>query len=192
MDPGRTYELLERLANLLRAEERRVGAERGLASVHLHALGYLARANRYSDSVVALAEYLGITKGTASQTVGVLLERGLLRGKRDARDGRKTHLAPTAEGRRVLALCRPPPLMGAALAELGAAPVDPEAALEALLRAVQRAGGSRPFGVCATCRHLSRDARGLACGLTGEALSAADTERLCREQELPPAAAALP
>lgn len=188
VDPGRTYELLERLANLLRSEERRVGQERGLSSVHLHALGYLARANRYSDTAAALTEYLGITKGTASQTVGVLLERGLVRAERDEADGRKQHLAPTAEGRRVLAACHPPPLLRRALADLVVPAEDLEAALEALLRAVQRAGGSRAFGVCATCRHLVRQARSQSCGLTGEPLSTADTQRICREQESPRAA----
>lgn len=185
MDPTRTYELLERLANLLRSEERRVGQERGLSSVHLHALGYLARANRYSNTAGAVAEYLGITKGTASQTVAVLLERGLLRAERDEADARKHHLALTTEGRRTLTACHPPPLLRRAIAELAAPGEDLELALEALLRAVQRAGGSRAFGVCGTCRHLVRRTRSQSCGLTGETLTVADTQLLCREQELP-------
>ena len=185
VDLDRTYELLERLTNLLRAEERRVGQERGLSSVHLHALGYLARANRYSDTVMSLAEYLGITKGTASQSVGVLTERGFLRGRHDAHDARKIHLSPTASGRRVLAACRPPTLLRQAGADLSASPTQVEAALEALLRSLQRAGGSRTFGVCGTCRHLERSAGRTTCGLTGEPLSPADTQRICREQESP-------
>jgi DNA-binding MarR family transcriptional regulator len=187
VDAGRTYELLERLANLLRSEERRIGQERGLASVHLHALGYLERANRYSDTLVALAEYLSITKGTASQTVAVLSERGLLKSRRDAQDGRKIHLGPTAEGRRLLAACRPVPLLRQACAELGVEPGQIESALEALLRALQRANRSRAFGVCGSCRHLLRTAGRTTCGLTGEPLSPSDTQRLCREHEAPAA-----
>ncbi len=192
VDAGRTYELLARLTNLLRSEERRVGQDHGLASVHLHALGYLARANRYSDTATALGEYLGLTKGTTSQTVAVLVERGFVAAQRDPSDSRKQHLAPTEAGRRVLAATRPPDLLQAAVKGLSAeAPPSHgpalERALEELLRAVQRAAGARAFGVCATCRHLTRRGRTRVCGLTGEPLSVADTERICREQELPAA-----
>lgn len=185
MPPDRPYELLERLSNLLRAEERRIGQERGLSSVHLHALGFLARANRYSDSVGALAEYLGITKGTASQTAGVLESRGLLAARRDASDARRVHLSPTAAGRELLAAVRPPPLLARALADLGGPSAELEHQLEQLLRAVQRAAGSRAFGVCKTCRHFLREPGGFRCGLTREPLSPADSELICREQELP-------
>ena len=185
VDTSRTYELLVRLGDLLRAEERRVGQELGLSSVHLHALGYLARANRYSNSAATLAEYLGVTKGTASQTVAVLVERELVDTRRDERDGRRVHLALTDAGRAVVEAAHPPPLLARAATLLDAQPVpaDIELGLEALLRAIQRAGGSRAFGVCHTCRHFRDEAGGFRCGLTDEPLSADDSVRLCREHE---------
>jgi MarR family transcriptional regulator, negative regulator of the multidrug operon emrRAB len=52
---------------------------------------------------------------------------------------------------------------------------------------LQRANGSRTFGVCRSCRFFRRQRSGFECGLTGEPLSAADSAMICREHE--PAAA---
>lgn len=179
----RVHELLERLANLLRAEERLVGKQLGLQPVQLQALQYLARANRYSDSPNAVADYLGLTKGTVSQTLAVLQQRGLLQASDDPDDGRRVHLKPTAKGRRALQQL-PPPVLGEALAVHGAAG-ELAARLEQLLVAIQRGRGGRTFGVCHTCRHFRSGAGGSQCGLTGEPLATEQTERLCREHELP-------
>jgi hypothetical protein len=59
---------------------------------------------------------------------------------------------------------------------------EAEAALESLLRALQRARGGRTFGICHTCRHFRRlRGGGNRCGLTGEPLSVSDSRRICRE-----------
>lgn len=177
----RVYELLERLANLLRAEERSVGQQLGLQPVHLQALAYLARANRYSDSPNAVADWLGLTKGTVSQTLKVLLDRDLVQTNGDATDARRVHLRPTAKGRRALGRL-PPAVLREALGDDDAAD-DLAASLERLLLAIQRSRGGRTFGVCRTCRHFRRDDDGFRCGLTMEPLSAEQTGRLCREHE---------
>ena len=54
-------EMVERLGNLMRAEFRRIGGDEQLHPVHIHALLYLSKANRFSNSPQALADYLGIT-----------------------------------------------------------------------------------------------------------------------------------
>lgn len=181
MDPTTPFELLSRLTALLRAEERRAAGEFGLQPAHLHALRYLAQANRYSDTPAGVAEYLGATKGTISQSLLVLRERGLLVAEEDPKDRRRTHLRPTREGQRVLEACSPPPGFRAALAETPEADAE---VWEELLRRVQRAHGGRTFGICATCVHLRPQAGGRArCGLTGEALRIADRQLLCREHE---------
>lgn len=179
----RAWELLERLGNLLRAEERRLLADEGLQPVHLHALAFLARANRYSDTPGAVAEYLGTTKGTTSKTLGVLADRGLLAAAADERDGRLTHLSPTAAGKRLLARALPPPGMREALASPDLERGGGLPWMEELLRSLQRANGSRAFGVCRTCRHLRSERGATSCGLTGEPLSAEETQRVCREHE---------
>lgn len=177
----RVNELLERLANLLRAEERQLGKQLGLQPVQLQALAYLARANRYSDSPVAVADYLGLTKGTVSQTLAVLQQRQLVVASDDPADGRRVHLKPTAKGRRAVAML-PPAVLRAALGDGNEAQVLARS-LEQVLVAIQRGRGGRTFGVCRTCRHFRGGSDGGHCGLTGEALAADQTERLCREHE---------
>jgi MarR family transcriptional repressor of emrRAB len=185
---ARILDLIERLANLARAEERRLGAADALQPVHVHALAYLQACNRYSDTPAAVAEHLGVTKGTASQTIRRLQDRGLVTATTDAHDRRRVRLALTARGTRTLREVHPPPAMVAALGRIpGEDRARAEAFLEALLRETQAATGNRTFGVCKTCRHFvekSRGARSTAvCGLTGEALATPETEKICREHE---------
>lgn len=178
-----TYEVLERLANLMRASERRAGAHFGLQPVHLHALSYLNRCNRYSDNLMAITDYLGITKGTASQTLRLLQDKGMIAGTPDARDGRKVHLRLTGKGERILAEALPPSPLDRGLSMLG----QPAAGavceqMQQLLRTMQRANDLKSFGVCGTCQFLRRDeGKELRCGLTSDELEAADVDRICRE-----------
>lgn len=179
--PG-AYELLERIANLVRAEERRAGAELGLQPVQLHALAYLSRCNRYSDTPAAVTEYLGVTKGTASQTLRRLQDKGLVRAKSDRDDARRVRLTVTARGKRAVEAAVPPPALRAAFERFDRS-AGKVGTLTELLAALQRANSGRPFGVCSTCRHFQRSGTGHTCGLTGEPLSAEDATRICREHE---------
>ena len=81
-------ELVERLGNLMRSELRKSGSEESLQPVHLQALIYLSKANRYSNTPQALADYLGLTKGTVSQTLLLLDRRGLIERFEDDIDRR--------------------------------------------------------------------------------------------------------
>lgn len=182
LDTNRLYQLLERLGNLVRAEERQLGGD--LPPVQLHALAYLARCNRYSDTPAAVTEYLGATKGTVSQTLKKLRERGLVAARPDPEDGRVQHLRLTARGKRIVAETTPRALLGAAL-DAVEDPAGLEAGLVQLLAGIQRANGGRAFGECATCRHFTPAEDGTRCGLTGEPLSTADAGKLCREHEEP-------
>lgn len=180
---SRLYEYLTRITRLLQAEER--ASTEGLQPVQLHALAYLTRCNRYSDRPAAVAEYLRVTKGTASQTLRVLEARGLIVKRTDTRDRRVIRLRPTSKARRLLHRATPPPLMKAALAELSSSDDEKlQDSLENLLRHLQRINEGRSFGVCHTCRHFLReDAGRFRCGLTTERLSAADSRLICREHE---------
>ena len=177
---SRSWDIIERLGALLRAEGRAAGKARGLQPVQIHALAYLARCNRYSDTPTALAEYLGVTKGTASQTVNVLERGGWIAKHLDPDDGRQVRLALTRSGRSLHRQLVPPPRMREALRVGG----DVESALEEVLRRVQRARGGRTFGICHTCRFFRRGRGGKRqCGLTGEPLTEADGDKICREHE---------
>ncbi|MGH6953201.1 MAG: MarR family winged helix-turn-helix transcriptional regulator [Alphaproteobacteria bacterium] len=157
----------------------------GLNPAQWEALRYLARANRYSLSPSALAEFLGTTKGTASQTVRALENKGLVRRAPNGRDRRSVTLELTEAG---AALLRRDPMAGFERASRSlpgdrlAAVVD---GLSRLLRDVQDGCGGRPFGVCQECGHF----RPLAaadepkgphrCGLVGDPLSESDSALIC-------------
>ncbi|MFP2909941.1 MarR family winged helix-turn-helix transcriptional regulator [Pyxidicoccus sp. 3LFB2] len=188
MAVDRLYALLERLGNLLRTEERAAGLRHGLQPVHLQALRYLQSCNRYSNTPAALTEYLGLTKGTVSQTLLLLEEKGLLRKEADTEDRRVVHLLLTDAGRAVLKEALPPALFQQALSGLPGGGEALEASLTGLLRGLQAANAQRSFGACATCKHFRRDGPArFRCGMTDEPLTREDSALLCREHEAAPA-----
>jgi MarR family transcriptional repressor of emrRAB len=180
----RIRELLERINHLLRAEERHAGG--GLQFVHLQILDYLARCNRYSDTPAAVADYLGLTRGTVSQSLIRLESRGLIAKTADLRDGRRVHLQLTPSGWKLATSARRERLLDQALASLPPEFTPHlETSLTRLLAELQRCHGGVAFGVCRTCRHFKAETGGAGhrCGLTGEALSDGDSHLLCREHQ---------
>jgi MarR family transcriptional regulator, negative regulator of the multidrug operon emrRAB len=182
----RVTPLLERLAALVHQSVRDHGAQHGLLPIHVQVLSYLARANRYSDLPIAIAEYFGITRGTVSQTLTVLERKGLLQRAPDARDRRRVHFRLTAAGEKVLQDSWTGRIE-AALASLPGEGVELEDALRGLLTGLQRLNGQRSFGVCRECVHFLAEGKGWRCGLTGEPLLAQETGRICREWTAPAA-----
>jgi DNA-binding MarR family transcriptional regulator len=176
--PSRTYDLLERIASLMRAEQRRVAGAAGLEPVHLQALHYLSQANRFSDTPRSVGEYLGLTKGNVSQRLIWLETRGYLQRTPDAQDGRIVHLRLTPTGRRALASACPPPLWRKAAGAAAAL----ERPLEDLLQQLLERGGYRGFGQCRTCRFHEP---GPYCALLQVALEPAQADKICREHEPP-------
>ncbi|MCI0482275.1 MAG: MarR family winged helix-turn-helix transcriptional regulator [Candidatus Dadabacteria bacterium] len=185
---GRIASLIERLGNLLRAEERNSGT--GLMPVHVQMLSYLSVCNRYSDTPAAVTEFVGATKGTSSQSLAVLKRKGYLRKRPDQADGRVIHLDLTAKGRQFVENNFPPGGFGSAIEEMK--PGDRAALtrlLTGLLASLQKGNGGRTFGVCRTCRHFRKDALpgSHQCGLTLEPLSGDESTQICREHERPAA-----
>jgi len=176
--------LLERLAALLHQSVRDHGQRHGLLPIHVQVLSYLARANRYSDLPIAIAEYFGMTRGTVSQSLTVLERRGFLQRRPDARDRRRVHFGLTAAGERVLQDSWTTQLE-AALQFLPGQGAGLEDALRELLTGLQRQNGQQSFGVCRDCAHLLAEGRGWRCGLTREPLVARDTGKICREWTRP-------
>jgi DNA-binding MarR family transcriptional regulator len=181
----RLADLVERLGRLAQGERY---AE-GLPPVQWQALGYLARANRFSRHPTALGLYLGATKGTVSQTVMALVRKGLVRKEADPADRRAVTLDLTARGRALLAR-RPAGALADALAELPA-PARARLArtLAQVLEAMLARRQGRMFGQCAGCRFFRRGgARAQAagphrCGLLDVPLSDDDAEKICVEFE---------
>ncbi len=188
MDTAPLYERLERLTHLLRTEERTAGLTDGLQPVHLQVLAYLARCNRYSNSPAGVADYLGLTKGTVSQTLNLLEARGWIQKNPSLIDKRVVHVQLTAEGRQRLQQLWPPAPVQAALSALSSAQqAQLTTALTDLLIALQQAQNGLSFGVCHSCQHFQREpsprdsAPQFRCGLTQEPLTVADSQLICRE-----------
>ncbi|RLA18935.1 MAG: MarR family transcriptional regulator, partial [Gammaproteobacteria bacterium] len=93
-----TLKLIERISTLLRTEQRKKYSALGLQPVHVQTLDYLASCNRFSDTPAALTDYLGLTKGTVSQTLQVLVRKGLIEKKQDDTDKRIVHLKTLPAG----------------------------------------------------------------------------------------------
>lgn len=177
--------LIDRLDRLTRS-----GANiEGLNPAQWEALRYLARANRFSRTPAALADYLGSTRGTVSQTLIALEQKGFVERTQSARDKRSIDLELTPQGETAL---KGDPLLTLAR-DLGASAGQDISNLVDTLRAVLSRAVARndgkAFGACHTCRHFQRNvgasSRALhRCGLLDEPLSESDSRAICVEQEL--------
>ncbi|WP_271017596.1 MarR family winged helix-turn-helix transcriptional regulator [Pseudomonas aeruginosa] len=177
------YDYLERLTSLMRAWSREQPLVAELQPVQLSALHYLARCNRYSDTPLGVTEYLGLTKGTVSQSLKVLEGRGLISKLPDARDRRSVHLRLTDAGRALIEAVIPPQFLEQAVTALGEKGEHLQGLLRDLLVVIQRQEDVPGFGLCRSCRFHQRRAGSPFCGLTGETLSDADAELICREHQ---------
>jgi DNA-binding MarR family transcriptional regulator len=171
-------EMLDRLARVAH------GAQfcAGLNPAQWEALRYLNRANRYSRTPGALADYLGATPGTISQTVIALEEKGYVTRSRAASDRRSVEVRLTPAGEEVLRR-DPLALLGEVMEGLSA---DERQALgRALDRVIDRVNAARGvsgFGLCRDCTHLrqaSEGAKSCCCGISGEGLAAMELKQIC-------------
>ncbi|HUT40442.1 MAG TPA: MarR family transcriptional regulator [Gammaproteobacteria bacterium] len=190
-DMREIHDLIERLGNLVRADVRAVCNEYGMRPVQLEALRFLTQCNRYSDTPQAVTEFLGLTKGTVSQTLKVLEQKGLLRKQGDAADKRLVHLKPTSKGRRLVERAAPAKSLVPGLKRLaGTESQAVKKALCDLLYSIQEMNGFKTFAPCHTCRFNQRHDGQYFCGLTQEPLSDRDVLLICREHQYPVTAGA--
>ncbi|MGZ8162969.1 MAG: MarR family winged helix-turn-helix transcriptional regulator [Methylobacter sp.] len=182
MEKVDVFDLIERMTALMRSEERKKCTELGLQPVHLQVLDYLSRCNRYSDTPAALTNYLGMTRGTVSQTLLLLVKKGFIKKTIDAADRRMVHLALLPAGEAILKDARSSELFTQASLILSENNFhnQEEIFVKALL-ALQKANKSHSFGLCKTCNYFTRTSESFACGLTHEALSQSDSEKICQE-----------
>ena len=173
--------LIERIGNLLRSEQRKLLKPLELLPIHLAILNYLSICNKYSNNAAALTKYLGNTKGTTSQSVNVLKEKGYVLKKKAENDKRvvNLHLTEKAVG-----------LLKKLSSESSQKILDEENikvtedVLRIILRSIQISNKNRTFGVCRTCGFFIDEGDGsLKCGLTLEKLLEYETEQICQEHE---------
>ncbi len=182
MNDTNLYPLIERIGNLLRTETRKSCNNLGLQPVHLQALDYLSQCNRYSDTPLAVTDYLGATKGTVSQTLSVLKKKGYITSIVDTKDRRVQHLKVSESGHRILSAFLPPAKYREASNRISE--IDRNQMVNLLtrmLKELQIANQFKTFGVCKSCHFFRSEGAQYQCGLTKEPLNSDDSEKICRE-----------
>lgn len=174
--------ILDRIARL-RGARRRSAA---LPEAQVAALDYLSRANRFSRTPSAVADYLAATRGTVSQTFLSLARKGLVAEEPAPDDRRSRIYSLTVAGRAGIGVQAPVPDWG----EAGHHALL--TGLRAALAAMIRDAGGRSFGLCRTCRHHRPGDADAFCALLGVALEAAEGEQICAEHQPAPIRADIP
>ena len=180
--PERIAALIERIGRLLRTDAH----AGGLLPVQWEALRYLDRANRFSRTPAALTAYLGLTKGTVSQTLNALEAKGLVVKRVDPGDRRSRSLSLSLAGRALLG--RDPLAQTVEATRTLSGPQRAELArgLESILSSRLDARQRKPFGQCRDCRYFARRHPGGAphyCRLLDEPLAAEEQDLICHEQQ---------
>jgi len=178
------YTLIDRISNLLKSEARTLGSELGLQSVQQDTLYYLSICNRYSDHLIALTAFLGLTKGTVAQTVKVLESKQLIKKEKDLVDKRVTHLLLTKEGEKHIQETTPPSRFLSTIDSLSKKQKnDFVDQLRKCLVTYQNFNNLNGFGVCRNCVYNIEEEGHYKCGLTQDGLAEDDIKKICVEFE---------
>jgi len=169
--------LIERLARVVASE---TWAE-GLNPTQAAALNYLARANRFSRAPSQVAAYLSATRGTVSQTLKALQQKGLISERRSPNDKRSISYDLTNAGRAAASTETALKEASADLPETQARALQDS--LTEILSALLARHGGQPFGVCRTCRHHEARGRKGYCRLLEVDLQPEEVTQICHEQE---------
>jgi DNA-binding MarR family transcriptional regulator len=167
MSARETAELLLLAGRLVQAE----GYDGELSPAQWMALRFFARANPFSRTPSAFAEFQATTRGTASQAIKALEAGGYLVRQRSKVDGRSVSLRLTGKGH--AALARDPfEVLVRAVDSLDTKErTAMHHALHQVLTSVAARGAHRRFGVCQDCRYLGGE---MCCNLTSASPSAAE------------------
>ena len=176
--------LLERIGEVARAQRWRQATGAGLSPLQIRILGFVAGHRGEPVGVARLAEELQVTRPTVSDSVALLVDRGLLLRKPDPHDGRGHALRLTAAGMRWL------PMGGPFTEALATLPLHEREtlllALMRLLRSLLDSGDVQVQRMCWTCAHYHGDRKGRHhCQLLGTALAVAELRTDCPEHEVP-------
>jgi DNA-binding MarR family transcriptional regulator len=144
------------------------------------ALEYIDRANRFSRQPSHVAQFLGSTRGTVTQTLKALARKGYIVGKPSLIDKRSISYDLTDLGRDVVAA---PGVLGNSLEGVSPDEVIQLAGnLRGVLEKVIADNGLRSFGICKNCVHFQSQRGGGHCRLLDATLSKLDSLQICHEQ----------
>lgn len=182
-DAHKAADLIERIARLMQAEEQKGP----LNPAQWEALRYLAKANRFSRTPAALAEYLGSTRGTVSQTLIALEKKDCIKRTPNAHDKRSVDIALTPLGQQHLT--NDPRQKLASCIEATRNGLSLQDALSQVLNEAIHRNNAKSFGICKSCRFFQRTDKpenstgSHRCGLLNVPLSDKDSEEICVEHE---------
>jgi len=184
MSARETAELLLLVGRLVQAD----GYDGELSPAQWMALRFFARANSFSRTPSAFAEFQATTRGTASQAIKALEAGGYLVRQRSQADGRSVTLRLTDKGHEVVAR-DPFEVLVRAVDSLNAQEQTAmRDALHHVLTTIAASGAHRHFGVCQDCAYLggemyrdstSASRSALECLLFGVPIEPEDAGLLC-------------
>jgi DNA-binding MarR family transcriptional regulator len=161
-----TAELLLLVGRLVQTE----GYHGELSPAQWMALRFFARANSFSRTPSAFAEFQATTRGTASQAIKALEAGGYLARQRSQADGRSVTVRLTDKGNEVIAR-DPFEVLVRAVDSLDAEEQTAmHDALHQVLTTVAASGAHRHFGVCQDCAYLGGETCCSSTSGTGSAL----------------------
>ncbi len=173
-----TDRLAEILVHLGRTACRE-DTQSGLTAAQWTCLRFFARANRATCTPSAFASFHATTRGTASQIVKALEQRGLVGRRKSPVDGRSACFTLTEAGRAALAR---DPLGDLMVALDSLVPQDRERMLSMLSRVMESLAerrGARTFGTCRDCAHFTPCGQSGYCACMAADLAAGETDKLC-------------
>lgn len=180
-----TFALIERISSLLRSEQRKRYAALGLQPVHVQTLEYLDQCNRFSNTPRALTKYLGLTKGTLSQSLQVLVRKGYIKKNADTEDGRVVRLNLLENGKQLLNDLQPIDAFEQAEKTVCKSSfVSFNEALMTTLTELQKAHNLNGFGSCNSCTLFEIQDNHYFCNSRQESMTQTDAGKICREYTL--------
>jgi DNA-binding MarR family transcriptional regulator len=156
----RVISAIARVSSAMRSAAWQFGTAEGLNPAQLEILEMLATR---TDGVRVswIAEQLGVTSASASDSISALVEKGFVTKGRAAHDARVTEVMLTQQGRRAVA--RLHDAMGFATGAVEALPrASQEALYASLLALIGRLQSAQRFPdirVCASCQHFAVNVR---------------------------------
>ena len=143
---------------------------------------YLSQANRFSRSPSHVADYLGTTRGTVSQTLKALVRKGYASERQSRVDKRSISFDITAAGSELLLN---ETAVENTLKQLRSSDADQlESTLRDILNSTLQARGGKPFGMCRHCRYHQLKETGRHCSLLNVELTAEEAGQICHEQQV--------
>jgi len=183
MNKNDTSNLLERLSRVLQNDAH----SKGLKPTQWAAIRYLAQANRFSRNPKGLTAFLGMTKGTVSQTLNALERKGLIKKNLNPLDRRNVQLELTTTARKLL---KEDPIHSISklvsdLDEQTSTAI--QSGLKSLLQELLKQRNGKTFDMCNTCVHFQADVdegNPHRCALLKVPLSVEDSIQICIESQV--------